>query len=117
MVYAIGMDIITTIVLLTNAQRVAPLMLDAKLTRVAQARAEYICKDFSHDKFREQVVSKVTSSWVGENLAKDFNDGKTLVAAWVASPTHYANIVKKEYRKIGVARAKSCNAYVQVFSN
>ncbi len=41
----------------------------------------------------------------GENLAVRFNDSKDVVDAWMASPTHHANIVKPIYQEIGVGIA------------
>ncbi len=39
----------------------------------------------------------------GENLARDFSASDQVVAAWMASPTHRANIVNDRYTEIGVA--------------
>jgi hypothetical protein len=39
----------------------------------------------------------------GENLAKNFTTSKDVVFAWMASPTHKANIVKSAYREVGFA--------------
>lgn len=39
----------------------------------------------------------------GENLARDFNTTPDMVAAWMASPTHAANIMNARYQEIGVA--------------
>lgn len=41
----------------------------------------------------------------GENLAVRFNDSKDIVDAWMASPTHHANIVKPIYQEIGIGIA------------
>jgi hypothetical protein len=43
--------------------------------------------------------------YAGENLAVRFSDSKDVVNAWMASPTHRANIVKPQYREIGVGIA------------
>lgn len=41
---------------------------------------------------------------IGENLALgSFNDDKSLVDAWMASPGHRANILNTRYREIGIA--------------
>ncbi len=39
----------------------------------------------------------------GENLARDFGTTPEMMAAWMASPTHKANIVHARYEEIGVA--------------
>ncbi|MES2202804.1 MAG: CAP domain-containing protein [Patescibacteria group bacterium] len=43
--------------------------------------------------------------YAGENLAVRFNDSAEVVNAWMASPTHRANIVKGQYTQIGVGIA------------
>lgn len=39
----------------------------------------------------------------GENLARDFSNTSDMTAAWMASPTHRANIMNSRYTHIGVA--------------
>lgn len=39
----------------------------------------------------------------GENLAKNFSDSQSVVSAWMASPTHRANMVKPGYKEVGFA--------------
>lgn len=39
----------------------------------------------------------------GENLAHQFDTVQETVDGWIASPTHYANIVKPEYTETGIA--------------
>ena len=39
----------------------------------------------------------------GENLARDFSTTSAMVAAWMASPTHRANIMNGRYTEIGIA--------------
>lgn len=41
--------------------------------------------------------------FAGENLAKNFLYSKNVVDAWMNSPTHKENIVKKEYTEVGYA--------------
>jgi len=41
--------------------------------------------------------------YAGENLAKNFLFSKNVVDAWMNSPTHKENIVKKEYVEVGYA--------------
>ncbi|KKS46429.1 MAG: hypothetical protein UV09_C0017G0017 [Candidatus Gottesmanbacteria bacterium GW2011_GWA2_42_18] len=43
--------------------------------------------------------------YAGENLAKSFNTSEEVVAAWMNSPTHRANIMKEEYTEIGIGIA------------
>ncbi len=41
--------------------------------------------------------------YAGENLAKNFLFSKNVVDAWMNSPTHRENVVKKEYTEVGYA--------------
>lgn len=41
--------------------------------------------------------------YAGENLARDFGDTPTLIAAWMASTSHRDNIVSNRYSEIGIA--------------
>jgi hypothetical protein len=43
--------------------------------------------------------------YAGENLAINFSDSKDVTNAWMASPTHKANIVKENYTEIGTGIA------------
>lgn len=43
--------------------------------------------------------------YAGENLAINFSDSKDVTEAWMASPTHKANIVKGNYTEIGTGIA------------
>ncbi|MDD5721335.1 MAG: CAP domain-containing protein [Candidatus Pacebacteria bacterium] len=44
--------------------------------------------------------------YAGENLAINFSDSRDVTNAWMASPTHRANIVKGNYTEIGTGIAK-----------
>jgi uncharacterized protein YkwD len=103
---------------LTNDDRLAQglgeLQSDELLTKAAQLKAEHMAENgyFSHVSpdgktpwyWLDQVGYPY--SYAGENLAVDFNDSKEVQEAWMASPTHRANIVKREYTRIGVGVAK-----------
>lgn len=39
----------------------------------------------------------------GENLARDFSTAPAIVEAWMASPTHKANLLSSKYQDIGIA--------------
>jgi uncharacterized protein YkwD len=42
-------------------------------------------------------------NYAGENLAMDFQSAKKMEEAWMASPTHRANILSEKYKEVGVA--------------
>jgi len=41
--------------------------------------------------------------FAGENLARDFDNPRTVVDAWMNSPSHKSNLLDKNFREIGVA--------------
>jgi len=105
------------IISLTNDQRKLnsdnALTEDTLLDQAAQAKAQDMAaKDyFSHvgpdGKTPWQWISEVgyQYQYAGENLAVRFVDSEDVVQAWMASPTHRANIVKPVYTEIGVGVA------------
>src|SRR6185436_20656588 len=44
--------------------------------------------------------------YAGENLAEGFDDNTTVMDAWMNSPTHKENILKPEFREIGIGGAR-----------
>lgn len=99
----------------TNAQRLAlglgTLTNNAELSQAAAAKGNDMCAQ----QYWSHISPKGTTPWVfiknagytyavaGENLARDFADTGAMVTAWMASPTHRANIVNARYKDIGVA--------------
>jgi hypothetical protein len=61
--------------------------------------------------------------YAGENLAKGFRTAEGIHEAWMASPTHKANIISGNYKDIGVAvvegelLGKQTTLVVQMFGN
>lgn len=99
---------------LTNEERVKanlpPLKENSELSQAAEKAAHMFQKDYwSH------FAPDGTSPWdfikqsgyqyefAGENLAKNFLFSKNVVDAWMNSPTHRENIVRKEYSEVGYA--------------
>lgn len=82
-----------------------------QLNMAAQAKAE----DMLSNNYWAHISPSGSTPWqfinnsgynydfAGENLAKDFNSSKGVVAGWVASKDHLANILDKNYTDIGVA--------------
>ncbi len=99
----------------TNALRASKgltlLTVDKKLVDAALAKGNNMCQE----QYWAHFSPSGTSPWsfmknagysysvAGENLARDFADTKSMVAAWVASPTHNANLIHPRYTNIGVA--------------
>ncbi len=99
----------------TNAERakvgLPPLTVNDKLNQAATMKGQHM---FSHQ-YWAHVAPDGTQPWqffknvgyhyntAGENLARDFDNTGDMVAAWMASPTHRANMINSRYTEIGVA--------------
>lgn len=99
----------------TNQKRaeagLAPLTLNGTLSQAALSKAQ----DMMTDQYWAHTAPDGTQPWdfirssgyrysvAGENLARDFGDTSSMVAAWMASPTHRANILSSRYSEIGIA--------------
>jgi hypothetical protein len=100
---------------LTNQERAAAglgaLALNAQLTSAAQAKAA----DMFAKNYWAHVSPDGTQPWTfisnagysysyaGENLAKDFSTSSGVMAGWMASPGHRANILNTNYLDVGFA--------------
>ncbi len=97
-----------------SLQAVGPLTENALLTAAAQAKAADMAAKgyFSHvgpdgkEPWAWVKESNYTYRYAGENLAVRFTGSKDVVNAWMASPTHRANIVKPVYTEIGIGVAQ-----------
>lgn len=122
------------VTLLTNNARssesMAKLSTSEKLTSAAQAKAEDMALKgyFAHNSpdgktpwfWLDQVGYKY--EYAGENLAVNFEDSSEVVNAWLQSPMHRFNILRKQYQEIGVGTAvglyegKQATFVVQMFA-
>ena len=102
------------LIILTNKQRIEnglpELTINPKLNQAAtQKAADMIQKNYwSHTspegKTPWSFIKKVDYQYLyaGENLARDFFDSQSVVAAWMDSPTHRDNILSSRYQEIGM---------------
>lgn len=100
---------------LTNEERakisLPPLQMNSELSEAAAKKAAHMFqKDywshFSPDGKSPWDFIKQSGyqyEFAGENLAKNFLFSKNVVDAWMNSPTHRENIVRKEYSEVGYA--------------
>ena len=93
---------------LMNQQRAAQglpaLAKSEKLENAAKVRAKEITNSFSHTRPGGSPFWTVDSSvQYGENLAKLYQSADSVYAAWMASPTHAANIMDAGYKTVGIA--------------
>ncbi len=105
------------LIAMTNDERaqndVGQLTENTQLDAAAQAKADDMAAKgyFAHQSpDGRQPWDFISASgydyqYAGENLAVRFVDSKDVVDAWMASPTHRANIVKPQYTQIGIGIA------------
>lgn len=117
-----SVDYVVSTVKLTNLQRVVHNL--PKLSRsdclkgMAQAQARRMA---GQGRMFHQDLSNVQHDchmgWAGENVAYGFSTGAAVVQGWMASPGHRANILKRQYRLIGVGAVKADGVWwvAQVF--
>ena len=101
------------------------LVLDAKLSEAAQKRAEELIKLFSHTRPNRTDFSTVLKEYninyktAGENISNGQFDADDVMKSWLKSPGHRANILQKNFGKIGVGVFEYNGRlyWVQVFTN
>jgi uncharacterized protein YkwD len=87
---------------------VSGLRFDARLHRAARAhsREMVVSNTFSHGAFdRRMLRFAVTGSIAGENLAWGTGrrgTARSIVAAWLASPGHRANLLRPSFTRVGI---------------
>lgn len=103
------------VILQTNEQRaeqgLGGLTLSDELSEAALAKGQ----DMFTDQYWSHTAPDGTEPWyfiersgykykvAGENLARDFMNTSDMVAAWMASPTHRANLLNPSFQEIGIA--------------
>jgi uncharacterized protein YkwD len=117
---------------LTNAERtkrgLKPLSLSTKLNQAAQNHAtdmvqrqyfDHTSPDGSKPRDRAKAVGYI-GSYVGENIAAGQQSASSVVASWMESKGHRANILNKNFKEIGLGYIYNRNDdyghyWVQVF--
>ena len=109
---------------LTNAERTkvgaAPLTLSAELTVAAQSYSEVLASGdcFAHTcgpmpdfAARDAAAGYLGWTAIGENLAGGFTTPEAVVAGWMASPGHRANVLSASFSEIGVGVASGSSRF------
>ena len=104
-----------------NIERVAagvrPLGYNATLGDAAAIRAEESSVYFAHQRPDGSDVKTVLGgdsySWFGENLAvSSVQDAQKIVRAWMASPTHRANLLNRHFTQMGLACVQGADGHL-----
>ena len=125
--------IVDTVFLLTNRERtrasLTPLTRNPQLARAAQLQAEQMAAagKLAHEvagaryptlASRLKLLGYAYRN-VGENVAEGYTSGAALMAGWMTSAPHRANILSARYTEtgVGMARSKTGRTYhAQVFA-
>ena len=93
------------------------LKVSAELSRAARVRANEIIRKFSHTRPDGSAWRTVSSAAYGENIAMGQRTADKVMAAWMTSSGHRANILRASYGSIGVCAVVSGGVtyWVQLF--
>lgn len=93
-----------------NAERakygLSSLTVSDELTRAACVRASEIVRQFSHTRPDGSSCFTVSGAAYGENIARGQSSADRVMAAWMSSEGHRANILRESYGSIGVCAQK-----------
>lgn len=115
------------IVELVNAERskagCSPVKLNATLTKAAQAHSEDMAshRNMSHTgsdgSSPGDRITRAGYNWstYGENVAYGYSTPEQVMAGWMSSPGHKANILNCGFKEIGVGLAQPGNYWTQDF--
>lgn len=92
----------------TNRERAAAgvpaLVWNDSLAQCATVRASEITSVWAHTRPNGNQWWTVNSQvQYGENLAKNYQTGESVVAGWMASPTHRENLLDSGFKTVGMA--------------
>ena len=94
---------------------------NAALEKIAKIRAKEIVRKFSHTRPNgKSGLSMIRGNvYKGENIAMGYRSCREVSNAWYRSPGHRKNMIKKQYRKVGIAGFKYNGViyWVEVFSS
>ena len=103
---------------LANTDRVSEDIGTLKVSPILQAAAQAKANDMAAKGYFAHISPEGLDSWywfkqagysfsyAGENLAADFSDSADVEKAWLASPTHRANLMNAHFTEIGIATAE-----------
>lgn len=111
----------TTVFIATNQARVEHhlpvLASNLKLQTAAQIVANEFARNGSFTHHNAWIYLNQTGyryTYAGQNLARNFTDTPSTVAAWLNSPTHRQNLLSKNFTETGIALSTSTNGSIYV---
>ena len=107
----------------SSSQKIGSLRRDKKLEKIALIRAKEMAETgkFSHTRPNGQrgITLIKGNKAKGENIAKGQKTCEQVSAAWYESPGHRANMLRKNFKKVGIA-GYTCNGttyWAQIYSS
>ena len=94
------------------------LTMDQNLCDYAEVRAAETMVYFSHTRPNGESYFTAGNSIIGENIASGQQDAKEVYDSWYNSPAHYENMMRQNYKSIGIAAFQGSDgriAWVQLF--
>ncbi len=113
------------ILALVNAERksagLSALTLDETACTAATVRAREVATVFSHTRpngsscFTALKEAGVSYRAAGENIAKGYRSAESVMDGWMHSDGHRANILNKNFTRLGVGYDAASNSWTQFF--
>ena len=114
---ALSMDVIRQVNMERSKAGLGELRVDAELNRAACVRVLEITRRFSHTRPDGGAWNTVSDSVLGENIAMGQRTADKVMAAWLTSAGHRANILRPGFGSIGVCayRVNGVTYWAQLF--
>lgn len=92
-----------------RANGLGPVVADGQLNDAAEFQARVVAEAgrLSHGAFESRMVQFKVPGYSAENLSAGSESVAAALARWKASPGHNQNLLMREARRIGIARADS----------
>ena len=106
-----------------SSQKIGTLKRDAELEKIAQTRAKEMAQTgkFSHTRPNGQrgITLIKGNKAKGENIARGYRTCKDVSAAWYKSKGHRDNVLRKNFKKVGIAGCtrNGMTYWVQIYSS
>jgi uncharacterized protein YkwD len=108
-------SLVARVLELTNVERgklgLAPLQVSVELQSAAQAYSqvlasgdcfEHTCGPLPKLADRDSAAGYLGWTWLGENIAGGYATPEAVMAGWMASSAHRANVLKAEFTETGI---------------
>ena len=107
MTLAVGLSLLALVNGVRAAAHEPPLTLDPTLTYAAQTKAVELERcGYVHDACgRPWDAGLPRRAWLGENLGAGYTSTRAAFEGWLSSPKHRANMLRREFARVGFARA------------